>query len=160
VVQKNRYCYTIPMPSYADNRDARHQYEILETLEAGIQLTGAEVKSVKNGNVSLKGSYATVQNNELWLLNMHIGAYKPAGQSPHNPTRTRRLLVRKTDIERYIGKSKSEGLTLFPLSVYSKRGLIKVELGLGRGKKKYDKRASIKKREVERKIGRAMRVKE
>lgn len=147
------------MPAYAENRDARHQYQILETLEAGIQLTGAEVKSVKNGNVSLKGSYATVQGNELWLLNAHIGAYKPAGQSPHNPTRTRRLLVRKSDIERFIGKSKSEGLSLFPLSVYSKRGLVKVELGLGRGKKKFDKRASIKKRETDRKIGRAMRVK-
>lgn len=148
------------MPSFATNKEARHNFQILESLEAGIQLTGAEVKSIKNGNVSLKGSYVTVQGNELWLLNAHIGAYKPAGQSPHNPTRTRRLLVRKSDIERFIGKSKSEGLSLFPLSVYSKRGLIKVELGLGRGKKKYDKRASIKKREVERKIGRAMRIKE
>lgn len=148
------------MPHYADNRDARHHYEVLETLEAGIQLTGAEVKSVKSGNLSLKGSYASVREHELWLIGSHIGAYKPAGQSPHDPARTRRLLVRKSEIARFVGQSKSEGLTLFPLSVYSKRGLIKVELGLGRGKKKFDKRASIKKREIERKIGRAMRIKE
>lgn len=147
------------MPSYAVNRDARHQFTILESLEAGIALTGAEVKSVKGGNVSLKGSYATIQNGSLWLLNMHIGAYKPAGQSPHEPTRSRRLLVKRSDIDRFVGKTKSEGLTLVPLSVYSKTGLIKIELGLAKGKKSYDKRASIKKREVDRKIGRAMRVK-
>ncbi len=148
------------MPAYATNREAHHNYEILEKLEAGIVLTGAEVKSVKGGNVSLKGSYASIHNGNLQLLNIHIGRYKPAGPNrPHDPVRTRRLLVRRTDIDRLIGKIHSAGLTLVPLSVYGKRGLIKVELGLARGKKAYDKRQSIKKKDVQRQIGRAMRVK-
>lgn len=147
------------MPSYATNREAHHSYSIQETLEAGIVLTGPEVKSVKGGNVSLKGSYATLKNSELWLLGMHIGRYKPAAQVTQEPERSRRLLVRRTDIDRFIGKLQSEGLTLVPLSIYSKHGLIKVELGLARGKKVHDKRASIKKREVDRNIRRALRVK-
>lgn len=148
------------MPIYATNREAHHNYAILEKLEAGIALFGAEVKSVKGGNVSLKGSYATIQGGNLKLLNMHIGRYKPAGPNqPHDPARTRQLLVRRADIDRLIGKIHSAGLTLVPLSMYSKRGLIKVELGLGRGKKAYDKRTDIKKREAQRKISRAMRVK-
>ncbi len=147
------------MPNYATNREAFHNYEILEKIEAGVVLTGAEVKSVKGGNVSLKGSYATIQQSQLQLLNMHIGHYKPAGPLKIDTDRSRRLLVRRTDIDRFIGKIHSTGLTLVPLSVYSKSGLIKVELGLGRGKKSYDKRASIKKRETNRQIGRAMRVK-
>lgn len=149
------------MPSYATNREAFHNYDILEKFEAGIVLTGAEVKSVKGGNVSLKGSYAAISNGQLELLNMHIGHYKPAGPNQKIAVdRTRRLLVHRIDIDRLIGKMHSAGLSLVPLSVYSKSGLIKVELGLGRGKKAYDKRQSIKKREVKRQIGRAMRVKE
>lgn len=148
------------MPNYATNREAFHNYEILEKIEAGIQLTGPEVKSVKGGNVSLKGAFATIHNNELHLLNVHIGLYKPAASVKQEPDRTRRLLVKRSDIDRFIGKIHSSGLTLVPLSVYSKSGLIKVELGLGKGKKDYDKRQSIKKRDVKRQIGRAMRVKE
>ncbi len=147
------------MPNFASNREAFHNYEILEKLEAGIQLTGPEVKSIKGGNVSLKGSFATIHNNELHLLNMHVGLYKPAAMIHQEPDRTRRLLVHRSDIDRFIGKIKSSGLSLVPLSIYSKSGLIKVELGLGRGKKAYDKRQSIKKRDVKRQIGRAMRVK-
>lgn len=147
------------MPSLATNREARHNYQILETLEAGIQLTGAEVKSAKDGNVSLKGSYATIKDSQLWLINAHIGAYKPAGQSKHDPIRTRRLLVHRKELDRLIGTSKAAGVTLVPLSMYTKNGLVKVELGVGRGKKQHDKRASIKKREVDRKIGRAIRTK-
>ncbi len=147
------------MPSYATNRDAHHDYTVLEKIEAGISLTGPEVKSIKGGNLSLKGSYATVTHNELWLINAHIGLYKPAASVKQEPTRSRRLLVRRAEIDRLIGKMHSAGLTLVPLSVYSKNGLVKVELGLARGKKAYDKRQSIKKREVERKIKRAMRVK-
>lgn len=147
------------MPQYATNREAFHNYEILEKLEAGIQLTGPEVKSVKNGSVSLKGSFATIHNNELHLLNTHIGLYKPAATIKQEPDRTRRLLVHRHDIDRLIGKIRSAGLTLVPLSMYGKNGLIKVELGLGRGKKAYDKRQSIKKRDVKRQISRAMRVK-
>lgn len=148
------------MPTYASNRDARHHYQILETLEAGIALTGPEVKSVKGGNCSLKGSYATLHNSDLFLVSAHIGLYKPAAGVHQDPTRSRRLLVRRTDIDRLIGKMKSAGISLVPLSLYSKHGLIKVELGLGKGKKAFDKRATIKKREVQRKIQRAMRVKE
>jgi SsrA-binding protein len=147
------------MSTLATNRDAGHNYTILETLEAGIQLTGAEVKSAKGGNVSLKGSYATIKDSQLWLINAHIGAYKPAGQTPHNPVRTRRLLVHRKELDRLIGTSKAAGVTLVPLSLYTKSGLVKVELGVGRGKKAYDKRASMKKREVDRKIGRALRTK-
>lgn len=122
-------------------------------------LTGPEVKSIKDGNVSLKGSYATIIGRELWLVNAHVGAYKPAGPMKHDPTRSRKLLVRRSDIDRLIGTLKSQGVTLVPLSVFSHRGLIKVELGLGRGKGKKDKRETIKRREVERKIGRALRQK-
>ncbi len=155
-----RPCYTSAMPSLAQNRDALHDYTILETLEAGIALSGSEVKSVKLGNTSLKGAHAVISHSELWLLNMHIGHYKPAGQTKKiEADRSRKLLVRRTELDRLIGKLKSEGLALIPLSIYLKHGLIKVELGLGRGKKKYDKRASIKKRDTERRIGRAMRVK-
>lgn len=148
------------MPNYASNREAFHNYEILEKIEAGIVLTGAEVKSVKGGNVSLKGAYAAISNGQLELLNMHIGHYKPAGANQTIDTdRSRRLLVKRSDIDRLVGKIHSAGLTLVPLSVYSKSGLVKIELGLGKGKKAYDKRQSIKKRDVKRQIGRAMRVK-
>lgn len=148
------------MPSYATNREAYHNYDILEKFEAGIVLTGAEVKSVKGGNTSLKGSYAAISNSQLELLNMHIGHYKPAGQNQKTAVdRTRRLLVHRADIDRLIGKMHSAGLSLVPLAIYSKSGLIKIELGLGRGKKAFDKRQSIKKREADRQIGRAMRVK-
>ena len=148
------------MPQYAYNRDAAHRYTILEKFEAGIALLGPEVKSVKAGNVSLKGSYATIKSDGLWLVNAHIGAYKPAGSLKQEATRSRRLLVRRTELDRLIGTMHGQGATLVPLSMYGKRGLVKVELGLARGKKAYDKRADIKKRDVKRKIERAMRVKE
>jgi SsrA-binding protein len=147
------------MPQYTYNRDARHNYQVLETIEAGIQLTGAEVKSIKGGNVSLKGSYATIKDSQLWLINAHVGAYKPAGQSKHDPIRTRRLLVHKAQLDKLIGTSKTPGVALVPMSIYSKSGLVKVELAIARGKKSYDKRADIKKREVNRNINRALRVK-
>jgi len=145
--------------SFASNPDAHRNYEMLETIEAGLVLTGPEVKSVKRGDCSLRGSFATVKASELWLLNTHIGLYKPAAKIPQEPDRSRRLLVRRKDIDRLIGKIKTEGMTLVPISLYSKGGLIKVELGLGRGKKKYDKRADIKKRDVKRNIERSLRVK-
>ena len=147
------------MPQLALNRDVTHRYRILEKFEAGIVLRGSEVKSAKAGNISLKGSYATIQAGELWLINAHIGAYKPAGLNQQPPTRSRRLLVRKTELDRLVGTMHGQGVTLVPISIYTKSGLIKVELGLARGKKAHDKRADIKKREVKRKIDRAMRVK-
>lgn len=148
------------MPTYASNRDAYHNITVEEKLEAGLVLTGPEVKSIKTGNCSLKGAYAALQASELVLLNMHVGRYQPAGPNQKTePDRTRRLLVKKSELDRLIGKIRSQGMTLVPLSLYGKHGLIKVELGLGRGKKKHDKRAAIKKRDVERDIGRAMRRK-
>lgn len=148
------------MPTLADNRQARHDYNILETLEAGIILTGAEVKSAKAGQVNLRGSYVTIKDNAAWLINCHIAPYKPANLgASYVPTRTRKLLLTRREIATLIGKSKAQRQTIIPLSVYTKRGLVKVEIALARGKKAHDKRATIKKRESERDIRRAMRQK-
>ncbi len=148
------------MPNLAENRYARHEYHILETFEAGIILSGAEVKSAKAGQINLRGSYVNVRDNSAWIINLHIAPYQKANQPPgYNPTRTRKLLLQKHEIDSLIGKSKAQGQTVIPLSVYSKRGLVKVELALARGKKLHDKRATIKKRESERDIRRAMRRK-
>lgn len=146
------------MPTLKSNGQARFDYDILETLEAGIVLSGAEVKSAKHGNLSLRGSYVTLRGGTAWLINCHIAPYQYARQTEYNPTRDRQLLLQKKEISALIGKLKSAGLTLVPLSVYSKRGLVKVQLGLGRGKRKFDKRAAIKKRETDRKIGKALRA--
>jgi SsrA-binding protein len=147
------------MPHLAENKQARHDYEILETFEAGIVLTGPEVKAAKLGQVNLRGSYVTIRDNAAWLLNCHISAYKPANLQNYLPTRTRKLLLTKTEIDTLIGKSKAAGQTLIPLSVYSKRGLVKVDIALGRGKKQRDKRDDIKKREAKRDMDRALRRK-
>lgn len=146
------------MPTLATNKDARFRYRILEEIEAGIVLAGPEVKSAKRGNMNLQGSYATIRGNALWLINCHIGPYAPAAaMNPSDPRRDRKLLVKKQEISSLIGKLKSEGLTLLPLSFYTKSGLIKVALGLGRGKKQHDRRASIKKRESDRRIQQVLR---
>jgi len=148
------------MPHLAENRQAYHEYEILEKIEAGIVLSGGEVKSAKAGQINLRGSYMTIRDGAAWIINMHIAPYQPKNQPKgYNPTRTRKLLLRKEEIDSLIGKSKAQGQTVIPLSVYSKRGLIKTELALVRGKKSHDKRSSIKKREADREIGRAMRRK-
>ncbi len=142
------------MPTLAVNRKARHDYDILETYEAGIKLTGPEVKSVKRGQVSLSGAYARITpQGETILFNASIAPYPPAAdaQKQYAPHRDRTLLLQAREIASLIGKSQAQGRTLIPLSIYSKRGLIKVELGLGRGKKLHDKREAIKKREFERK---------
>lgn len=135
---------------------ARHpralfDYDILEHIEAGIELSGAEVKAARAGHVSLKGAYAAIRGGQAYLLGAHISPYAPAGtRAGYDPTRTRTLLLKKSELRRLSGKIESGGLTLIPLSVYTKAGLIKVELGLARGKKKYEKRAAIRKRETER----------
>lgn len=148
------------MPSLADNRHARHDYQILETFEVGIVLSGAEVKSAKAGQINLRGSYVTIRDNAAWLINCHIAPYKPANLGTgYQPTRTRKLLLKRHEIDTLIGKSKAQGQTVIPLSVYNKRGLIKVEIALARGKKTHDKRETIKKREAKRSIERAMRQK-
>lgn len=146
------------MTTIAINKRARFDYEILETIEAGIALLGHEVKSVKTGHMSLRGSFVTIRGNDLMLTNALIPFYIHAGDpGSYDPTRPRHLLVKKNEAKRYIGKVRTNGLTLIPLRVYTKRHLIKVEFALAKGKKEYDKRAVITKRETARKISRALR---
>lgn len=141
------------MPILAKNKRATYDYEILDKFEAGIKLTGQEVKSAKNGRVNLKGSYVTVSNGRPHIINMHIAKYDKAGAfSDYDPYRTRELLLNKKEIDRLIGKKDEQGLTLIPLSLYTKRGKIKLEFGIGRGKKKHDKREDIKKKDTKRRI--------
>src|SRR5713101_4801446 len=136
----------------AVNRRARHDYFIEESIEAGLVLTGSEVKSLRAGKAQLKDSYARIDKGEMWLFNAHVSEYNPAAQFGHEPTRSRKLLLHRREIERLIGKVKERGLTLIPLRLYFKKGRAKVELGLARGKKLYDKRASIKERESRREV--------
>ena len=140
------------------NRRARHDYFIEETIEAGLVLTGSEVKSLRAGKAQLKDSYGQIKHGEVWLFNAHISEYSPAAQFGHAPTRSRKLLLHRREIERLIGKVKERGLTLIPLRLYFKHGHAKVELGLARGKKLYDKRAAIKERESQREVDRALRA--
>lgn len=145
------------MKIYADNKRAAFNYKILEDFEAGIVLSGAEVKSVRAGQISLKESFGTIRGNEVFLTNAHISPYKPANIKDSDPTRSRKLLLNKSEIVKLVGKVRTEGLTLIPLKIYDKKGKIKVELGLGQGKKKYDKREAIKNREQKRDIERAIK---
>ncbi|WP_425387426.1 SsrA-binding protein SmpB [Desulfovirgula thermocuniculi] len=142
------------------NRRARHDYHILETYEAGIVLTGTEVKSLRAGRANLQDSYARVENGELFLYNMHISPYDQGNRFNHEPKRTRKLLMHKREIMRLLGKSREKGLTLVPLKVYfNERGKAKVELALARGKKAIDKREDIAARDARREIERALRGK-
>lgn len=142
----------------AQNRRASYDYSLQDHYEAGLVLTGGEVKSIKTGHVSLRGAFVTVHNNELWLTNALIPRYAHAGVKVHHEdTRSRKLLLRKREIASLIGKVRTEGLTLVPLRLYSKRRLVKLEFAVGRGKKQYDRRADIGKREAKRRIERAMR---
>lgn len=137
------------------NKKAYHNYEILETDEAGIVLSGPEVKSVKQGRIDLSSGYVSIDQNQIpWLINVRIAPYPPAKgiQENYNPSQPRKLLLRKKEISSLIGKIKIKGLTIVPLKVYNNKGFVKVEIGVARGKKKFDKREEIKKREVERKI--------
>lgn len=138
------------------NRRARHDYHLEETYEAGLQLLGSEVKSLRAGRASLQDAYAKVRGGEVWLVNMHIAPYEQAGPFNHDPLRPRKLLLHRSEIRRLVGKVKERGYTLVPLRVYFRRGLAKVELALARGKKQYDKRADIRKREAQRQIARAL----
>lgn len=142
----------------AINPRAKFDYEILETYEAGLVLFGHEVKSVKKGAMSIKAAYITIKDNEALLINATIPPYQPKNTpESYQSDRTRKLLLSKEEIKELIGKTKQKGLTLVPVRVYSKKGKIKMEIGLGKGKKKFDKRETIKKRETDRKIGRAMK---
>ncbi len=146
------------MPTIALNKRAYFDYEILETYEAGLALLGMEVKSIKTKHVSLRESFVTIHGEELYLTNSHIPLYIHAGKVPaYNPTRPRKLLVRRSQIKHLIGAARTRGLTLVPIKLYTKKRLIKLEFGLGKGKKQYDKREKIKKREDERGMRREMR---
>ena len=140
------------------NKRASFDYEILERFEAGVVLTGQEVKSIRTGHISLAGAFVTLKGGEAWLTNAHVSPYKMAGElKDYDPTRPRKLLLRKFELASLIGKIKQKGLTLIPLRVYTKGNKIKLEFGIGRGKKKYEKRELIKKREVDKKIREAMK---
>lgn len=139
------------------NRRARHDYDILDTYEAGIVLEGTEVKSLREGKVSLSDTYAKPVNGELWLFNLHIGRYQPATPLGHDPTRPRKLLMHREEIASLIGLTQRRGLTLVPLRLYFKDDRAKVELGLGRGRRQYDKREAIARRDAEREIKRSLK---
>ena len=132
------------------NRKARHEYSILQTFEAGIVLQGTEVKSLRQGKANLVDSYASLKDGEVWLIGAHISEYTQGNINNHIPTRDRKLLLNKSEIRRLIGKVKEKGLTLIPLRLYFKDGKVKVELALAKGKKVYDKRESIAKRDLQR----------
>jgi SsrA-binding protein len=140
----------------ATNRQASFRYHLLERLEAGIVLQGSEVKSLREGAVQLKDSYAEVRGGEVWLRNMHIAPYKPAAGENHDPDRPRKLLLHRREIERLVGKTAERGLTLVPTRVYFSGPRAKVELALARGKEMHDKRRAIKERETRREIERAL----
>jgi len=141
----------------ASNRRARHDYEILDTFEAGIALLGPEVKSLRNGKANLTDGYALIRRGEVFLTNVHVGPYEKAWRENAEPRRERKLLLHRAEIARLRGKVAERGLTLVPLRLYFKNGRVKVELGVARGKRRYDKRESIRRREQEREMQRAKR---
>jgi len=148
------------MKTFAANKRAYYDYEILEKYEGGLVLAGSEVKSIKTGHISLKGSYVTIKNGEAYLINANIPAYQPLNMpESYDPTRSRKVLIRKKQIKSLTGKISQKGLTLVPIKIYSKRGLIKLEFGLGKGKRKIDKREGIRKREARVDMERALRNK-
>jgi SsrA-binding protein len=145
-----------PTPT-VENRRARFEYEWLEQMEAGIVLTGTEIKSIRTGQISLNEAYARIRDGELWLLSMHVPPYKQGSFSNVDPNRPRKLLVHRVDIDRLSGRISEKGLTLIPVRLYFKRGRVKVSLALARGKKLWDKRRDEKDRDVQREIARAVR---
>ncbi len=138
------------------NRKARHDYAILDTYECGLVLVGTEVKSLREGKASLADAFATVDDGEVWLRNVHIPEYTQGTWTNHMPRRTRKLLLHRREIEKLIGKTKESGLSLVPLSMYFKDGKVKVEIALAKGKKAYDKRQTLAKRDADRDISKAM----
>lgn len=140
------------------NRRARHDYQIDETFEAGIRLSGTEIKSIRDGRVNIGDAYAMIENDEVWLLNMHISPYEQASETfNHDPTRPRKLLLHRSQIEYLKRQLQQKGYTLVPLSVSLNRGWAKVDIGLAKGKRQYDKRQAIAERDAKRRIDRALR---
>ncbi len=139
------------------NRKAKHDYFIEETYEAGIELTGTEIKSIRDGSANIKDSYGIIKNDEVFLLNMFISQYKEGNIFNHNETRTRKLLLHKKEIKKIKDKLELQGLTLIPLKIYFKKNIAKVELGVCRGKKNYDKRETIKERDIKRNVEKTLK---
>jgi len=144
--------------SVARNKRARHDYHVIETWEAGLVLTGTEVKSLRNGKANIADAYAIIRNGEIFLINLHIPPYEQGNQFNHEPTRTRKLLLHRKEIRRLIGSVERQGLSLVPLELYFKRGIAKVMLALGKGKKLHDKRDTERKRDAEREMARVSRT--
>ena len=134
----------------AENRKARHDYHIIETWEAGIALVGTEVKAIREGRVNLRDSYARTEGGEVWMMNVHISPYSHRGYAEHVETRQRKLLLHRHEIRKLIGRVAEKGLTLVPLEMYFKKGRVKVRIALAKGKQAYDKRETIRRREVDR----------
>jgi SsrA-binding protein len=141
-----------------ENRSARHEYHIIETFEAGLVLTGSEVKSIRSKQIQLKDSYVSFKGHEAYLQNAHISEYKASSYNNHQPERLRKLLLNKNELDRIYGSLREKGLTCVPLKVYFKKGKIKVEIALVKGKKLHDKREAIKKRDVDNQLRRTKQV--
>ena len=148
----------LPIKVITVNRQAYHDYFVERTIEAGIALMGTEIKSIREGKVNLRGSYAMARKGELWLENAHIAVYEHGNRYNHEPTRSRKLLLHRREINQLLSKVETKGLTLIPLKLYLKGGKAKIELGLARGKKLYDKRDAIAERDMKREIERAIRT--
>jgi SsrA-binding protein len=133
----------------AENKKAFFDYELLEKFEAGIELTGPEVKSIRAGHLSIKEAFATVKDNQIWITNMNVSPYLPAGQTNVEQKRPRKLLLKRTEIDFLIGKALASGLTLVPTKIYFSHGLVKIEIAVGKGKKLHDKRETIRRRELD-----------
>jgi|SRR5688572_9257761 len=146
------------MPTLCENKKAKFEYQVLDTVEAGLTLTGPEVKSVRGGRMSLLGAYVTIARGGVWLIGAHIQRYPNAGPQPdYDPERTRRLLLHKREIMKLAGKLEQKGLTLVPISVYTKGSKIKLSVGLARGKKNFEKRETLRKRDIDRDVRRSLK---
>ena len=145
------------MPSFAKNKKAYHDYEILQEFEAGVQLLGTEVKSVRKSSIGLKGSFVTEKDGELFLTNVHIGAYKPAADKNHEPLRSRKLLLKTSEINKIIGQISTKGTSCVPLEFYGKGKHVKVKIALVKGKKLYDKRQTKREKDTERDLRRQLK---
>ncbi len=146
-----------PRKIVSTNRKARHEYELLDTLEAGLVLTGSEIKSIRAGQVNLREGYVQARDGELWLLNTHIASYEQAGRFGHEPLRPRKLLLHRREINRILARVQEKGLTIVPTIMYLVDGKAKLEIALARGKKQYDKRESLRSRDSQRQIERTLR---
>ena len=148
----------MPDKTVAVNRRAHHQYAIEETLEAGLALTGTEIKSIRAGRVNLAEAYARIERGEAWLIGAHIAPYEQGNRNNHEPTRTRKLLLHRDQIAELVGRTQAKGFTLVPMKLYIRNGMAKLEIGIGRGKKEFDKRRTIAERDARRDLERSTKV--